>query len=110
MSKKDDVEMSQEDVDRMVKEYLANGGTVTECEKFARTEDLDMKTVWTKRKKKQYEWNYCNTTTDPSANQSSRQKNTVLVFVDHSSLDCTSIVWLRFSLIKRLTYSIHMLL
>jgi hypothetical protein len=52
MSKKDDVEMSQDDVDRMVKEYLANGGTVTECEKFARTEDLDMKTVWTKRKKK----------------------------------------------------------
>ena len=110
MSKKDDVEMSQDDVDRMVKEYLANGGTVTECEKFARTEDLDMKTVWTKRKKKQYGRNHCNTTIDPGANQSTGQKNTVLVFANHRSLDRTSIVWLRFSLIKRLTYSIHMLL
>ena len=35
MSKKDDVELSEEDVDRMVKEFLKNGGTVTECEKFA---------------------------------------------------------------------------
>ena len=68
MSKKDDVELSEEDVDRMVKEFLKNGGTVTECEKFARTENLDIRTVWTKRKKKQHECNYCNTIINPNSN------------------------------------------
>ncbi len=53
MSKNNDEELAQqEELDRMIKEYLAKGGEVTECEKFARTENLDIRTVWTKRKKK----------------------------------------------------------
>lgn len=52
MSKNNNEELEQQEIDRMVKEYLAKGGEVTECEKFARTEDLDIRTVWTKRKKK----------------------------------------------------------
>ena len=103
MSKKDDVELTDEDVDRMVKKYMDSGGTVTACEKFARTEDLDIRTVWTKRKKKQHEWNYCIIIANTGSSQSIGQKNIVLVVTNHCSLDCVCIVWTKFPMTKKLT-------
>jgi hypothetical protein len=44
----------QNDTDRLVKEFLANGGSITHYEKYARTPADEIKTTygWGKKKKK----------------------------------------------------------
>lgn len=51
MAKKEETELTEENVGKMVKEFLENGGKIKEYEAYARTENLDVKSVWTKRKK-----------------------------------------------------------
>ena len=45
-------DLTQDRVDEMVKEFLENGGTVTKCEKFARSEDIEYTVGWGKKRKK----------------------------------------------------------
>ena len=40
-------------LDQMVKDYLNKGGTVTECEKYARSEGVEYTGGWGKKRKKQ---------------------------------------------------------
>lgn len=39
--------------DRLIKEYLENGGTITQCEPNARTEEVSYTNSWGKRRKPQ---------------------------------------------------------
>lgn len=45
-------ELDQETVDDLVKEFLENGGAVTKCEKFARSEEVEYTVGWGKKRKK----------------------------------------------------------
>ena len=47
-----DEDIDLENLDQYVKEYLANGGKVTQCEKYARSEDIEYTVGWGKKKKK----------------------------------------------------------
>lgn len=51
MSKNYD-ELDQETVDALVKKFLEDGGKVTKCEKFARSEDIEYTVGWGKKRKK----------------------------------------------------------
>jgi hypothetical protein len=48
------VDQTQDDTDLLVKQFLASGGTVTRCEKYARTPADEIETTygWGKKKKK----------------------------------------------------------
>ena len=46
-------DINMENLDQMVKDYLKNGGTVTECEKYARSENVEYTGGWGKKRKKQ---------------------------------------------------------
>ena len=45
-------DMTQEQLDEMVKEFLTTGGEVTQCEKYARSEDIEYTHGWGKKRKK----------------------------------------------------------
>ena len=42
-----------DNLDQLVEQYLENGGTVTKCEKYARSEDIEYTVGWGKKRKKQ---------------------------------------------------------
>lgn len=41
-----------ENLDQLVKDYFARGGVITECEKYARSENVEYTVGWGKKKKK----------------------------------------------------------
>ena len=45
-------DLTQDQVDEMVKEFLENGGKVTKCEKYARSEEVEYTVGWGKKRKK----------------------------------------------------------
>ena len=46
-------ELDLENIDQYVKQFLENGGTVTKCEKYARSEEIEYTVGWGKKRKKQ---------------------------------------------------------
>ena len=53
-------ELDLENIDQYLKQFLENGGNITKCEKYARSEDIEYTVGWGKKRKKQV---------DPSAKQ-----------------------------------------
>lgn len=49
-SREQDIDM--ENIDQYVKQYLENGGKITECEKYARSENIEYTVGWGKKRKK----------------------------------------------------------
>lgn len=47
-----DQEIDLENLDQLVKQFLDNGGTITECKKYARSDDIEYTVGWGKKKKK----------------------------------------------------------
>ena len=52
-----DQDIDLENLGEYVKEYLASGGTITECEKYARSEDIEYTVGWGKKRKKSVDRN-----------------------------------------------------
>ena len=50
-----DEDIDIENLGEYVKEYLASGGTITECEKYARSEDIEYTVGWGKKRKKYHQ-------------------------------------------------------
>lgn len=46
-------DLDLENIDQYVKEYLEKGGTITKCEKYARSEEIEYTVGWGKKRKKQ---------------------------------------------------------
>jgi hypothetical protein len=42
-----------ENLDQLVEQFLENGGSITVCEKYARSEDIEYTVGWGKKRKKQ---------------------------------------------------------
>ena len=49
--KEQDIDL--ENLDQLVEQYLKNGGDITVCEKYARSEDIEYTVGWGKKRKKQ---------------------------------------------------------
>lgn len=48
--KEQDIDL--ENLDQLVEQYLENGGDITVCEKYARSEDIEYTVGWGKKRKK----------------------------------------------------------
>ena len=53
MNKQDEIDIEAQKINEMVKAYLKEGGEVTVCEKYARSENIEFTGGWGKKRKKQ---------------------------------------------------------
>ena len=45
-------EIDLDNLDQLVQDYLKKGGTITQCEKYARSEEIEYTVGWGKKRKK----------------------------------------------------------